>query len=256
MSLFLVFISFPFIYASLHCDDPRFSLFSTVSVKSILNAEGTAFRMLSTTERFYFIPPVPTATCACICLSWPCANWRKYCKQRYLQGFAETRELKHCNLTPDVLERFYGDKCVNYRALRETIAKRCKHIEKTRDLKDFAPKKIDNGANCCLDSFSGRRRRGYWNPLAWEAPTKGKIKKNTHWKDPTGGKPPLAPVTDQSKSPVWAATPRKRGEYKWIFKRMPQMHWRIEVSGTQNGRPLQNTKQKSFKTTRKLHFSK
>ena len=53
-----------------------------------------------------------------------------------------------------------GDKCVNYCALKETIAKTWKHIQKTRDLGDFV-KNIDNGAKCCLDSFSGRRRRGY-----------------------------------------------------------------------------------------------
>ena len=37
----------------------------------------------------------------------------------------------------DVLERFYADKCVNYCALKETIAKTCKHIQKTQDLGDF-----------------------------------------------------------------------------------------------------------------------
>ena len=41
-------------------------LFSPMSVKRILNAEGTAFTwMLSTREQFYFIPPVPTSTSAC-----------------------------------------------------------------------------------------------------------------------------------------------------------------------------------------------
>ena len=37
----------------------------------------------------------------------------------------------------DVLERFYGDKCVNYCVLKETIAKR---HEKTWDLGDFVGK--------------------------------------------------------------------------------------------------------------------
>ena len=37
----------------------------------------------------------------------------------------------------DVLGRFYGDKCVDYRALKETIAKTCKHIQRTRDLDGF-----------------------------------------------------------------------------------------------------------------------
>ena len=40
----------------------------------------------------------------------------------------------------DVLERFYGDKCVNYRALKETIPKTCKRIQKTRDVRDFVGK--------------------------------------------------------------------------------------------------------------------
>ena len=60
-----------------------------------------------------------------------------------------------------VIMFLYGDKCVNYRALKETIAKTCKHIQKTRDLVDFVEKIAHNGAKCCLDSFSGRRSRGY-----------------------------------------------------------------------------------------------
>ena len=55
----------------------------------------------------------------------------------------------------------YGDKCVNYRALKETIAKTCKHIPKTQDLGNCVEKNADNGATCCLDSFSGRP--GYLN---------------------------------------------------------------------------------------------
>ena len=35
------------------------------------------------------------------------------------------------------------------------------HFKKTRDLEDFVENKADNGAKCRLDSFSGRRRRGY-----------------------------------------------------------------------------------------------
>ena len=34
----------------------------------------------------------------------------------------------------DVFDRFYGDKSVKYRALKETIAKTWKHIQRTRDL--------------------------------------------------------------------------------------------------------------------------
>ena len=37
----------------------------------------------------------------------------------------------------DVFDRFYGDKSVNYRALKETIAKTWEHIQRTRDLGDY-----------------------------------------------------------------------------------------------------------------------
>ena len=37
----------------------------------------------------------------------------------------------------DVFDRFYGDKSVKYRALKETIAKTSKHIQRTRDLGDY-----------------------------------------------------------------------------------------------------------------------
>ena len=37
----------------------------------------------------------------------------------------------------DVFDRFYGDKSVKYRALKETIAKTWKHIQRTRDLGDY-----------------------------------------------------------------------------------------------------------------------
>ena len=87
----------------------------------------------------------------------------------------------------DVLERSYGGKCVNYCALKETIAKTCKRIQETRDLKDFVEKNVDNGAKCCLDSFSGRRRRGCLNFPSLGSPHGRKSEKNTHWKDPTGG---------------------------------------------------------------------
>ena len=36
-----------------------------------------------------------------------------------------------------VFDRFYGDKSVKYRALKETIAKTWKHIQRTRDLGDY-----------------------------------------------------------------------------------------------------------------------
>ena len=66
MFLLFVFMSFHFTCTSFHFDDPRSSMFSPMSVKRILNAEGTAFTwMLSTREQFYLIPPVPTSTSAC-----------------------------------------------------------------------------------------------------------------------------------------------------------------------------------------------
>ena len=37
----------------------------------------------------------------------------------------------------DVFDRFYGDKSVKYRALKETVAKTWKHIQRTRDLGDY-----------------------------------------------------------------------------------------------------------------------
>ena len=36
-----------------------------------------------------------------------------------------------------VFDRFYGDKSVKYRALKETIAKTWKHIQRTRDSGDY-----------------------------------------------------------------------------------------------------------------------
>ena len=59
----------------------------------------------------------------------------------------------------DTLEWFYGDKCINYCAMKETIAKTCKHIQRTRDLGDFVEKKCRSRRKCCSDSFSGLCRR-------------------------------------------------------------------------------------------------
>ena len=42
-----------------------------------------------------------------------------------------------CIVEHDVFDRFYGDKSVKYRALKETIAKTWKHIQRTRDLGDY-----------------------------------------------------------------------------------------------------------------------
>ena len=55
----------------------------------------------------------------------------------------------------DALEWFYGDTCVNYCALKETIAKTCKHIQRTRGLGDFVEKKTDTIANVVRTVFLG-----------------------------------------------------------------------------------------------------
>ena len=86
----------------------------------------------------------------------------------------------------DVLERFYGDKCVNYRVLKENIAKTCKHTSKNTGFGGFCGKNADNGAKCRLDSFSGRRRRGYLKFPSLGGPHGGEKIKNTHWEDPKG----------------------------------------------------------------------
>ena len=81
------------------------------------------------------------------------------------------------------MERFYGDKCVNYRVLKENIAKTCKHTSKNTGFGGFCGKNADNGAKCRLDSFSGRRRRGYLKFPSLGGPHAGeKIKKH-----PLGG---------------------------------------------------------------------
>ena len=59
----------------------------------------------------------------------------------------------------------------------------CKHIENTRDFRDFV-ENAGNGARCCLDSFSGRCRRGHLKFSSLGSPG-GKVKKK-HWKDPRG----------------------------------------------------------------------
>ena len=61
----------------------------------------------------------------------------------------------------DVLERFYGDnKYVNYRVLKENIAKTCKHTLKNAGFGEFSGKNADNGAKCRLDSF-------FWALSSW-----------------------------------------------------------------------------------------
>ena len=55
----------------------------------------------------------------------------------------------------DVLERFYGAKCVNYRVLKGNIAKTCKHTSKVTGFEGFCGKNADNGAKCRWTVFLG-----------------------------------------------------------------------------------------------------
>ena len=98
-----------------------------------------------------------------------------------------------------VLERFYGDKCVNYRASKETIAKTCKHIQKTRDL-GILCEKMQLTVQNVVEEYAQMFKKPAvvyvnYSLLIWSS-----------WSTP-----PLAPVTDQNKPAVWAATPREAG---------------------------------------------
>ena len=55
----------------------------------------------------------------------------------------------------DVLGRFYGDTCVNFCAVKETIAKTCKHIQKTQDFGDFVEKMQITVQNAVWTVFLG-----------------------------------------------------------------------------------------------------
>ena len=68
----------------------------------------------------------------------------------------------------DVFDRFYGDKSVKYRALKETIAKTWKHIQRTRDLGD-------------LESLQGREK--------WKFHSLGSCHGGEKWKFPSLGSP-------------------------------------------------------------------
>ena len=83
----------------------------------------------------------------------------------------------------DVFDRFYGDKSVKYRALKGTIAKTWKHIQRTRDLSRRRCLAIWNSA-AWRASKGGKSE----NSLAWEAPTGGKSENSLAWGAPTGGK--------------------------------------------------------------------
>ena len=78
-----------------------------------------------------------------ICLSWPAALEHRKIEENTGNSVCSRvwgnkgigNIVKHY-----ALEWFYGDRCVNYCALKETIAKTCKHIQKTRYLGDFVEK--------------------------------------------------------------------------------------------------------------------
>ena len=87
------------------------------------------------------------------------------------------------------LELFHGDKCVNYCALKETIAKTRKHIQRTRDLEFFYEKIADTGTNVVRTFFL--HVVVVANNLKFPglgSPTGKKSEKNTQWEALTGGK--------------------------------------------------------------------
>ena len=88
----------------------------------------------------------------------------------------------------DILARSYGNKCVNHCALKEAIAKTCKHIQRTRGLVDFVNKNVNPSAQCCSDSFSGRCRCGYLKFRSLGSPHGGKNEKRLIGRIPGGGK--------------------------------------------------------------------
>ena len=71
----------------------------------------------------------------------------------------------------DVFDRFYGDKSVKYRALKETIAKTWKHIK-------------EHG----IWGLSRRRCLAIWNSAAWRASKGGKSENSIAWEAVTAGK--------------------------------------------------------------------
>ena len=101
------------------------------------------------------LPPLWQKTCKYRLFDWK--HWKNTVKNNVLEGFLPA--LEHgkieentvnsgifngwgdkgigCIVEHDVFDRFYGDKSVKYRALKETIAKTWKHIQRTRDLGDY-----------------------------------------------------------------------------------------------------------------------
>ena len=99
------------------------------------------------------------------------------------------------------LELFHGDKCVNYCALKETIAKTRKHIQRTRDLEIFLEKIVDTGTNVVRTFFL--HVVVVANNLKFPglgSPTGKKSEKNTQWEALTGGK---SEQSIHSKDPKW-----------------------------------------------------
>ena len=116
-----------------------------------------------------------------ICLSWPAALEHGQIEENSVnsgvfKGLGKWGNWKHCKKY--VLERFYGDKCVNYRVLKEHIAKTCKHTSKNTGFGGFC------GKTCrqrCKMSF-GQFFLSLGGPHAGE-----KIKKTPIARIPSGG---------------------------------------------------------------------
>ena len=110
---------------------------------------------------------------------------------------------------------FYGDTCVNYRVLKENVAKTCKHTSKNTGFGWFCGKKAVLALAACLLLL-------WHHALSWNRllPSLSNFPPLTY-KDwlacqqtrSSCSTPPLAPVTDQKEPAVWAATPREAG---WI----------------------------------------
>ena len=76
-------------------------------------------------------------------LSWPAALEHGKIEENSVnsgvfKGLGRQGNWKHCKEL--CLERFYCDTCVNYRVLRENIAKYANTLQKTRALEDFVEK--------------------------------------------------------------------------------------------------------------------
>ena len=135
-------------------------------------------------------------------------NW-KHCKNEFWNGF-------------------YGDKCVNYRVLKENVAKTCTHTHfkkhgiwmilwKKRPCWHWLHVCCCYGTMHCLaivycPSLSNFPPLTYVTYKDWLACQQTRSSCST---------PPLAPVTNQKKPAVWAATPREAG---WICKEQFRKH--------------------------------